>query len=134
MYGEYETAEKRSMAETTTKRQGEKRRDKTSWNKLIGILQFYFILLRLFCLVFFCKQKKTDLFASGGKLAFDAILEAFLKIQRTHTHSRWQYNWYKKEAIDVLAAPKARKHMFYDATRHINAVTGRLIIENFSAK
>jgi hypothetical protein len=53
---------------------------------LIGILQFYFILLRLFA--FFCRAQKTDPFASGGKVAFDAILEAFLKIQRTHTHSR----------------------------------------------
>lgn len=46
MYGEYETAEKRSMAETTTKRR-KKEEIKRAENKLIGILQFYFILLRL---------------------------------------------------------------------------------------
>ena len=67
MYGEYEAAEKRSMAETATKRQGKKeeiKRAEISWLEFCSFILFF---LRLFA---FLQAQKTDPFASGGKLAF----------------------------------------------------------------
>lgn len=116
------TKQGKSMAETTSKRQKRKKeikRAEISWLEFCSFVSF--------CCVFspYCTKRSVRIRWKTCLVVLFRSVSVF-KMQWTHTHSCWQYNWYTNEAaIDVLSAArhgeKARKHMFNVATRHINA-------------